>query len=290
MDIVLIFNGLGNQMSQYSFFIKKKSISSSTIFITYGNDHNGFELDKVFDIKYKKTILKKILFIIFRILYFAQYHLIFKPIGGIFSLLNFKIISEAYNYDFDKEFLLPKKGINFYLGGWHHENYFISEKAQISNDFLFKTPKDSKSLDFIEKIKSTNSIAVHIRRGDYLSEANFKLFGEVCNKDYFEKAINIILKKVSVPHFFIFSNDINWCINNLAIDNVSFVDYNVGDDSWTDMYLMSICKHNIIANSTFSWWAAWLNKNPNKIIVCPKRFLNSDIESQLYPNSWIKIE
>jgi hypothetical protein len=92
--------------------------------------------------------------------------------------------------------------------------------------------------------------------------------------------------KVENPHFFVFSNDLVWVKENIFIKNVTYVDCNAGKNSWKDMYLMSLCQHNIIANSTFSWWGAWLNKNKNKIVISPKRFLNSDTTTDVYPDAW----
>ena len=89
--------------------------------------------------------------------------------------------------------------------------------------------------------------------------------------------------------FFVFSDDIEWVKNNLCLSNCEYVECNVGINSWQDMFLMSQCKHNIIANSSFSWWGAWLNRNTNKIVITPSRFINLEENSDIIPDTWIRI-
>jgi hypothetical protein len=289
MDIVVVFNGLGNQMSQYAFYLQKKNSAKSSYFIPFCKDHNGLELDRVFGINCKETFVQKLLYVLFRILLTDKAKIISDPIKRLLTLLNCKIVKENFNYNFNKDFTEPSKGITFYYGGWHSESYFMDSKDSIVKEFEFTLPKDAENRNYINDIKATNSIAIHIRRGDFLNAENINLFGDVCTKKYFEKAVGLIESKVGNPQFFVFSNDLTWVKENLAINNVTYVSCNSGKDSWKDMYLMSLCKHNIISNSTFSWWAAWLNKNANKIVISPSRFLKDDKLTDVYPDSWIKI-
>ncbi|MDP4207568.1 MAG: alpha-1,2-fucosyltransferase [Bacteroidota bacterium] len=289
MNVIVIFNGLGNQMSQYAFYLKKKSINKSTYIINLCYSHNGFELNKVFPINYEETNKQKILLIIFKILLTKQHPFILKPLKYILNSIGCKIIQENFDYSFKTINLKPTKGITFYFGGWHSEKYFISIRNLIKNEFKFKNPLDETNNNILKKINSTNSISLHVRRGDYLSLENIKLFGNVCDKPYFEKAIALMETRIESPHFFVFSNDIPWTMSNLTIKNATYVTSNQGENSWKDMYLISSCKHNIISNSTFSWWGAWLNKNPNKIVVSPDKFLQSDMSTDIYPQSWIRL-
>lgn len=288
MDIVVILNGLGNQMSQYSFYLQKKKINKSTYILNFCKDHNGLELNKVFNIHIKQTILHKILFIPFRILLVKRVKFL-KPLQLLVRLLNFKIINENFDYKFNANYLLPSKKITFYLGGWPSEKYFPDVKNKILSQFIFSKPTDRENTLHIKNINKTNSVSLHVRRGDYLDERNLNIFGKVCTKEYFEKAINIIEETVDDPHFFIFSNDFVWVKSNLQMSNVTYITCNHGENSWIDMYLMSICKHNIISNSTFSWWGAWLNANPNKKVISPGRYLNNDEYTDFYPESWIRL-
>jgi hypothetical protein len=289
MDVVIVFNGLGNQMSQYAFYLQKKNINKSTYFIPFCKDHNGLELERVFGINCKETIVQKLLYLLFRILLTDKVKIVSSPVKRLLTLLNCKIVKENFNYNFNKEFIIPSKGITFYYGGWHSENYFKDAQDVILNEFEFILPNNPENKSHIESIKATNSIALHVRRGDFMNADNIHLFGDVCTTKYFEKAVALIESKVVNPHFFVFSNDLKWVKENIAIDNVTYVGCNSGTDSWKDMCLMSLCQHNIISNSTFSWWGAWLNKNANKIVVSPSRFLKEDEFTDVYPDTWIKI-
>lgn len=289
MDVIVIFNGLGNQMSQYSFYQQKKSLSNRTYLINFCNDHNGFELNKVFNINFKESIIQKGLYFLFRILLTDKVTIITKPLKQLLGVLSIKIIKENFNYNFNNDYLSSSKGITFYFGGWHTEKYFSSVKDRIFTELNFNLPKDIENTKHISNIALTNSVSIHVRRGDFLNSENIILFGDVCNKAYFEKAIELIKTKVNHPHFFIFSNDMEWVKIHLPKENVTYITNNTGQDSWKDMYLMSLCKHNIISNSTFSWWGAWLNKNKDKIVISPSRFLKNEKSSDVYPDSWIKL-
>lgn len=291
MDVVVIFNGLGNQMSQYAFYLKKKAINPSTEFITFCNDHNGLELDKVFEIDCKHSVKRKLLYFIFRLLLTEKLKPITSPIKFILKLLGCKIIRENFNYNFNPIFLKSSKGLNFYFGGWHSDLYFSTESQEIIKNFSFVNTKlNAANTSILNLINSTNSVSFHIRRGDFLNSSNINLFGNICTKGYYINAKSEIEKNIINPHYFIFSNDMDWVKENLEFSTVTYVEDNVGQNSWLDLYLMSNCKNNIIANSSFSWWGAWLNKNKDKIVICPSKFSNNDINSDVYPKSWHKIK
>jgi hypothetical protein len=289
MDVVIIFNGLGNQMSQYAFYLQKKSINKSTYLISFCKDHNGLELETVFSVNTKETLIQKLLYILFRILLTDRLKIVSGPLKWILNLFKCKIVRESFNYNYNPEFLKPSEGITFYYGGWHAEKYFVKENQQIKSVFEFTGGLGISNEEHVTDIASTNSVSVHVRRGDFMNEANIGLFGGVSTKAYFEEAIKLMVTKVDDLHFFVFSNDMDWVKENLSMDTVTYVTCNSGKDSWKDMCLMSLCQHNIIPNSTFSWWGAWLNKNPYKIVVCPSRFLNNDTYTDIYPDSWVKI-
>jgi len=291
LDVIVIFNGLGNQMSQYAFYLKKKSINSNTEFITFCNDHNGLELDKIFNINCKKTLKRRLLYYIFRLLLTDKLIFIISPIKFILNSLGVKIIKENFNYSFNQEYLKPKSGINYYFGGWHSEKYFISESTKIKNNFLFNSKMFDEAISIIlSDIKLKNSVSIHIRRGDFLNKNNINLFGNICDLNYFNNTIKEIESNVDNPHYYIFSNDMQWVKQNLFLKNVTYIEGNNKYRSWMDMLLMSKCKHNIISNSSFSWWGAWLNQNPNKIVICPNKFSTKDINTDVYPDSWLKIQ
>lgn len=180
-------------------------------------------------------------------------------------------------------------------GHFQNEKYFSNYADIIRRDFTFKRPLKGKNREIADKIENTESVAIHIRRGDYLTDAMAKNNFAVCDQHYYQKAIDIIRKKIITPRFFIFSEDIQWAKENLKLDTntTEFIDWNTGNNSYIDMQLMSICKHVIIANSSFSWWAAWLNTNNNKTVIAPNQWFKEEIRnkdlSNFYPKGWTKI-
>lgn len=292
MDIVVIFNGLGNQMSQYAFYLAKKkdNLNCHVIFDPKStNVHNGAELKRVFGIELNRNYLDKI------ISYFYGYILNKRIVNKLFSLVGIRMIYEPKNYDYREELLKPSSNfISFYWGGWHSEKYFKDIELEVKK--VFKFPEVTNSPYFTEWFNKifldNNSVSIHIRRGDYLDKPSdpYYQFNGVCTIDYYEKAILYLKERILEPNFYIFSNDINWCMKTFGTENMYYVDCNKGKDSWRDMYLMSECRHHINANSTFSWWAAWLSPYSNGIVLHPKYFIK-DIETKdYYPQKWIMIE
>lgn len=135
-----------------------------------------------------------------------------------------------------------------------------------------------------------NTVAVHIRRGDYVSNSNASSFHGLCGVDYYKKTIDLLSTKIAVPNFVFFSDDIEWVKKTFSwVPGAYYVDHGIATYSAVDMFLMSLCKHNIIANSTYSWWGAVLNTNPDKIVVCPEKWTLGNSIDQLYVDGWIKM-
>ena len=181
----------------------------------------------------------------------------------------------------------------FLSGYWQSPRYFQTIDNLIRQEFIFPNKLNQENLDRLNEIKNTNSVSLHIRRTDYVNNAAYEVNG-ICALDYYEKAIDFISKKVVHPVFFIFSDDIEWAKSNLQIPYLcSFISGNNESNSYIDMQLMSFCKNNIIANSSFSWWGAWLNQNHNKIVIAPANWfvdkILNDQTGDLIPNSWITI-
>ncbi len=177
-----------------------------------------------------------------------------------------------------------------YLSGfWQSELYFKDVAQDIKKDFTFGAKIVDRNKELLAKISGVNSVSVHVRRGDYVSNANAHQFHGLCSLDYYNQAISLLSNKQDAIELFVFSDDIAWCKENLKYDfPVNFVETN---DAHSDMYLMSLCKHNIIANSSFSWWGAWLNNNSQKIVVAPKQWIAdpSVNTKDIIPQSWIKL-
>lgn len=180
----------------------------------------------------------------------------------------------------------------YLMGNWQTEHYFQSFQETIRADFTFRLPATGLNAAVAEQISSVVAVSLHVRRGDYVANPSSLAFHGLCSLDYYRRAINYISNRVANPVFYIFSDDIAWVRENLIIDYpCHYVDHNKGDESYNDMRLMSLCKHHIIANSSFSWWGAWLNPQADKIVVAPQRWVLSDFDtSDIVPSSWIKIE
>jgi hypothetical protein len=142
-----------------------------------------------------------------------------------------------------------------------------------------------------EEIGNTNAVSLHVRRGDYVHNSTNAATYEVCSLDYYRASIRHMAERIQQPKFFIFSDDIAWVKNNLKIDFPHhYVDCNHGEESYNDMRLMSLCQHHIIANSSFSWWGAWLNPNREKIVIAPKNWFAIERDTRdLYSAGWMTL-
>ncbi len=277
--------GLGNQMFQYALYrANKKKIKNLYVdvsFFTRVKCHNGYELNKIFSLNPRKNninILKNIV---------SSQTLIYKQLRKLLYKTSFLFSTDELGYI---ENILNKAYVIF-KGSWESEKYFIEIQDEIRKDFVFPAFKNYKNIELKNILKITNSISIHVRRGDYLCN---RFFGGLTSLEYYKKCILYIQEKVQNPKFIIFSNDICWCKNNLELEKDSiFVDWNIKEESFRDMQLMSLCKHNIIANSSFSWWGAWLNDNSNKIVLAPQRWFNKECNfyyDDIIPETWIKID
>ena len=289
MVITRIIGGLGNQMFQYaagkSLAIKtnqqlKLDISSFQDYIL-----RPFELD-YFNISYKLATDDEV----------HSHTLEAHPLLGRISRLLLKkdIFANPLHYrerffGYDAELLKIKKSI--YLSGyWQSERYFADNSEVIREEFTFKGLMSQRNLEIANRIQSTNSVSLHIRRGDYVNNRNAHAFHGLCTLEYYDKAINYISSRLGFAHYYIFSDDIDWAKKYMRIPRPhTFIGHNYGAESYNDMRLMSICKHHIIANSSFSWWGAWLNPSNDKIVVAPRRWFKSDkhCTTDLYCPGWI---
>ncbi len=179
-----------------------------------------------------------------------------------------------------------------YLSGyWQSEKYFKDVAEIIRTDFSFSIPPNQLNTIVADNISNCNAVSVHVRRGDYVSDAKTYANHGVCSIDYYRSAINLIAVHINAPEFFIFSDDMEWAKSHLRMDfPCHYIDHNRGSDSFNDMRLMSLCQHHIIANSSFSWWAAWLNSNSDKIVIAPNKwFAHAATPTDLLPQSWISL-
>jgi hypothetical protein len=179
-----------------------------------------------------------------------------------------------------------------YLDGcWQTEKYFKEYEDIIRKDFTLRAPLTEQSKKFEEQIQQVEAVSLHVRRDEMVSNKRINDWHGVCSVEYYNQAIQEIAKRVKNPHFFMFSDDPNWTKENIKPPFPStYMPYNT-DHPEEDLILMSKCKHHIIANSTFSWWGAWLDTNKNKVVIAPKKWFNTPkMNTQdIIPDTWIKI-
>lgn len=202
------------------------------------------------------------------------------------------IDESQYGYIPDIERRITKNCI--FKGVWQSEKYFSHCKEDIKQQFTFLPFDEEKNIKLCHKMKNEKSVAIHLRKGkDYLASP---LMGHgLCGIDYYTHAIEYIRSHVESPIFYVFTDNPSWVIENLPNFDYTLVDWNdvSGKRNFRDMQLMTCAKHNIIANSTYSWWGAWLNPNPDKIVIGPKIFFNKVspffTTSDIMCNEWIAL-
>lgn len=289
MIITRIIGGLGNQMFQYA---AGRSLALANgcrlkLDITGFDNyviHNGYELE-LFNIKAEIASMDEALRFVGSSPRIARF---LRKRTGVGK----KSYYLEQNFSFDPGFF--DKTPPLYLDGyWQSWKYFESCAAEIREELTLSTSLVGRNSEFANRIAQANSICIHIRRGDYVAnQVTNKVHGFV-GVEYYKEAMKRICNEVSSPWFFVFSDDLVWARSNLGlVDNVTFVDHNRGASSYEDMRLMSLCQHHIIANSSFSWWAAWLGYHPGKQVLYPAKWFatsGKDISS-LCPPGWIRVD
>ena len=291
LKIARIQGGLGNQMFIYAFAQNYRSILYDKTMYDDVNCSRAFDLGKYnidrnfaseeqinrckHDIRFKNKLFSKR----FRkLLHLNKY------------ILDFSNIKTEKVCNLYQENLLNIRGNAYFDWFFQTYKYFDKYREKLLHDFALLEPLNEENLTMLHKIQEANSVAVHIRRGDYTTP---KCQLELLDLDYYNKAFEIIKNKVSEPHFFIFSNDVDWVSENIKTGaSQTIVDINDESHGYFDLELMRNCKHDIIANSSFSWWGAWLNDNPYKIVIAPQKWFKPKREESsedMIPESWIKI-
>jgi hypothetical protein len=252
---------LGSQMSNYAgLYAVSKKLNSEIIFIKdYINFGRGVKLFEAFDLKDK--------------------------------IINEPIILNKYELkntilDLQVFYLDSKK--NWDIGGWFHTYHYWHEyRDDLLNIFAFKKNIRQVAEKNIAIIKNNDNIPIvslHVRRGDYLQVSSLNL-----NLDYYKSAIDLLKNKLKNFKILIFSDDVQWCKENIVGNNIYYSEKNT---NYVDMCMMTLCDHNIIANSTFSWWGAYLNKNLNNITICPEDYIGESspeylfLNKNYYPKNW----
>ncbi len=294
MIVVRLIGGLGNQMFQYAaakslahhhnteLFLDLTFLSKSPegAYTKRKFELNEFNIDakiadnnilQKFDLDAGKLITK-----------------IKSTVPNLFKTL----VYNEYGHDFNSFFFkLPQ---NTYLNGyWQNQSYFLSQQADLIKDFELKNKPGLDYQYFLDRITTAHSVAIHVRRGDYATLESANKFHGLLTLDYYKRAIKYLEARHHNLTYFIFSDDLNWCkLNFDFVSNANYIESNKMDlTPHEELLLISKCNHAIIANSSFSWWGAWLNSHSNKLVIAPNQWFNSNNKQplNLLPNNWIKL-
>ena len=297
MIIIGLSGGLGNQLFQYALgqglikkgFSVKYDISASNSFRNFKLDY----FEAPVDLYTRKDVSL-----------FEYLYLKYRRTKGLCKVLRF-LYSRFFKYlivenkftDYDKQ-LDRLKSRSYLEGHWSKLVYFDISRVEIQNSIVLKKSLYTSSFKEYQNMiinSGSSSVSIHIRRTDYLNPKAGLVFNNISNTDYYNKSIDYIKKRVDNPAFFIFSDDIDWCKQNLNIENATYIVPKEDLMDFHDFELIKSCQHHINANSTFSWWAAYLDTKKDKTVIVPKCWFNekkrqeSHLRGDMIPNNWIKI-
>ena len=297
MIIASLNSGLGNQMFQYAAgkSLARHLKSELLLDITWFKQSDKAQTPRLFELMVypiKDQIAKEDIID----------QLIRPSSHGIFNRIKHKInrnrpIHNQWSFiephfHFYSDFFKAKVPVQL-DGYWQSEKYFQSISEEIRTLFSLEIPEDDPNNNWVDLIHcQVQPISIHVRRGDMVKNPEVAKIHGSCNLDYYQRAMSYFESKLEQPRYFVFSDDIAWCKEHLISKfPMEFVSGNEGDRAYWDIQLMRHCKHHIIANSSFSWWGAWLNNSPNKIVVSPINWFNhTDSDTKdLIPNTWIRI-
>lgn len=290
MIISNVIGGLGNQMFQSAAghaLAKTKGQAPHLLDMSSFSDyrlHNGFELARVFAGPFFLAQKKDV----HRVLGWRAY----LPVRRVLMRRHMDwarghafVVEPHFNY-WEDLFSVPD---DCYLTGyWQSEQYFKRIESIIRQTFAFIHPLSGKNSEVAENILKGQAVSLHIRRGDYVKDAKTNATHGLLSLSYYKTAVAYVAQAIRNPRFFVFSDDIDWARKNLRLEfPCEYIDHNQGAESYRDMQLMSLCDHHIIANSSFSWWGAWLNRRPDKIVIGPKNwFTRPNMLGDLFPQGW----
>ena len=282
MHIVKFQGGLGNQMFQYALYRKFQSMGYDTYADLYHYRQKKYETRplqlSVFGIDLREADRADVI-----------------QLSGNedrwFDIVWLKHIGKKTYYrekDISYKEEIWKMTNGYFHGFWQSEKYFYDIEDILRNEFVLS---DTVQFDLVNrqmqlKIKEDQkAVSVHIRRGDYLENP---MYGCICTEEYYKKAIDYIKQRVENAKFYLFSNDMPYVQDRFRGEEFVYVENNSEDKGYIDLYLMSLCKHHIIANSSFSWWGAWLNAAKSKIVVAPSIWLTNAPARDVVPDTWIR--
>lgn len=295
MIVTKLQGGLGNQMFQYAFGLSMALQHNCGLYfdpsffkLQSGKDDiasREFELN-IFDVQIKIAGEE----LVEQFLHPGVMQRIFNKTG-----INRKRVFREKSLRFDGSvFQIPPPV--YAQGFWSSEFYFSKFESPVRKAFTLKKAMSNLSQKLAARMAAQeNPVSVHVRRGDYVSSERTNQIHGTCSVSYYTNSIARLKAQINNPHFYFFSDDPEWVKSNLLqnIDNYTQVEHNTASDSWQDMILMSNCRHHIIANSSFSWWGAWLNPHTDKIVIAPEKWFKAPSDffdaQDLIPAHWIKV-
>ncbi|AHB87954.1 alpha-1,2-fucosyltransferase [Thermosynechococcus sp. NK55a] len=290
MIIVRLYGGLGNQMFQYAAGLALSL--RHAVPLRFDLDwfdgvrlHQGLELHRVFDLDLPRAAPSEM-----------------RQVLGSFShpLVRRLLVRRRLRWLLPQGYALEPHfhywpgfealGPKAYLDGyWQSERYFSEYQDAVRAAFRFAQPLDERNRQIVEEMAACESVSLHVRRGDFVQDPVVRRVHGVDLSAYYPRAVALLMERMREPRFYVFSDDPDWVRANLKLPAPMIViDHNRGEHSFRDMQLMSACRHHILANSSFSWWGAWLNSQPHKLVIAPKRWFNvDDFDTRdLYCSGW----
>ncbi len=295
MVIVRLMGGLGNQMFQYASARALAHRRRQEIFL----DLSAFQTDslRTYQLAPFRIVANQIdSLTVQRLTGYRQ------PGVGGFLRRSFQyvkpyfkrsVVCQRVDLGFDAHFFAVPNTV-LLIGYWQSEMYFADIAPMIRAEFSLRGSLSSASQAVGQIIRGTNSISIHVRRGDYVSDPVVNKLNGMLSVEYYAIAIERMTTAIPTPHFFVFSDDIAWVRKSLHIGHPTmYIEHNGPGMEHEDLILMSMCRHNITANSSFSWWGAWLNTNPDKIVIAPQTWFVDPALSKtvqdIVPSSWLRI-
>lgn len=294
MIIVQLTGGLGNQLFQYCSAKALANYRHTQLILDvssfYRSELPDLEVERSFELQSFENIYEDIIHVE-KVIDDPNYQFLRQPIYyKLIPKYKRSIFKERF-FHYDEKFFNSKQNV-FLKGGWQSYKYFSSIQPMLMKELKLKQHIIGPVENVMKEFEPKNTLAIHIRRGDYLRKKIILEWHGVLEKEYYIKAFKEISNKTNIEKLLYFTDDTSWVESELMpIIPGEIISNHITSNQYTDFHLMQHCKHNIIANSSFSWWAAYLNPNPNKIVVAPKKWFNKAPynTNDLYPEGWIKV-
>lgn len=278
MRLIKMKGGLGNQMFIYALYISmRRHFSDVRIDLSdmvHYHVHHGYEMHRVFGLPQTEFVMNQKLKKVVEFLFFKT------------------ILERKQGGRLEPYFGKHSWPLIYYKGFYQNERYFADCKDEVRRAFTFDLKQANEQSRLMAQAieQDAHAVSLHVRRGDYLLPKHWANSGSVCSLSYYRRAVEEMKRRDPKAHFYVFSDGMDWVRENIDLPaDTLFVTHNQGTDSWQDMMLMTHCRHNIVCNSTFSWWGAWLNTHEGKIVICPDHWSVTEQASHFVPESWIQI-